>query len=83
MSSSIHVDNKRKGILIVGEEPTQKLDDTTLAAVANYPTNFTQSGKRFVLSPHYNESTVSFLLMLQTYTSSKQKNLEQKIIHCV
>ena len=83
MSSSIHVDNKRKDILIFGEEPTQRLDDTTLAAEANYPINFTQSGKRFVLSPHYNESTVSFLLMLQKYTSSKQKNLEQKIIHCV
>ena len=76
MSSSIHVDNKRKDILTFGEKPTQRLDDTTLAAEANYPINFTQSGKRFVLSPHYNESTVSFLLMLQKYTSSKQKNLE-------
>ena len=39
MSSSIHVDNKRKDILTFGEKPTQRLDDTTLAAEANYPIN--------------------------------------------
>ena len=32
MSSSMHVDNKRKDILILGEEPTQGFDDTTLTA---------------------------------------------------
>ena len=31
MSSSAHVDNK-KDILIIGEGPTQGLDDTTLTA---------------------------------------------------
>ena len=39
MSSSIHVDNKRKDILTFGQKPTQRLDDTTLAAEANYPIN--------------------------------------------
>ena len=29
MSSSVHFDNKNKDILILGAEPTQKLDDTT------------------------------------------------------
>ena len=29
MSSSVHVDNKKKYILILGEGPTQALDDTT------------------------------------------------------
>ena len=32
MSSSVHVDNKGKDILILGEGPTQGLDDTTLTA---------------------------------------------------
>ena len=32
MSSSVHVDNKKKYILILGEGPTQGLDDTTLTA---------------------------------------------------
>ena len=65
MSSSVHVDNKGKDILILGEGPTQGLDDTTLTAEAKYPINFTQSGKRFVLSLHYNGSN-SFLFVNAT-----------------
>ena len=56
MSSSVHVDNKNKDILILGEEPTEGLDDTTLTAKSKYPINFTQSRKIFVLSLHYNGS---------------------------
>ena len=56
MSSSVHIDNKSKDILILGEGPTQGLDGTTLTAEARYLINFTQSGKRFVLSLHYNGS---------------------------
>ena len=58
----MHVDNKKKDILIIGESPTQGLDDTTIKAEAKYPINFTQSGKKFVLSQHYNESN-SFLFV--------------------
>ena len=64
MSSSVHVNNKNKDILILGEGPTQGLDDAT-AAEAKYPINFTQSGKRFVLSVHYNGSN-SFLFVSAT-----------------
>ena len=60
MSSSVYIDNKNKDILILGEGPTQGLDDTTLTAEAKYPINFTQSGKRFLLNLHYNGSN-SFL----------------------
>ena len=42
MRSYVHVDNKRKDILILGEGPPQVLDDTTLSAEAKYPINFTQ-----------------------------------------
>ena len=62
MSSSLHIDNKGKHILILGERPTQGLDDTTLTAEAIYPINFTQPNKRFVLSLHYN-GTNSFLFV--------------------
>ena len=34
MSSFVHIDNKNKDILILGEGPTQGLDDTTLTAEA-------------------------------------------------
>ena len=56
MSSSVHIDNKWKAILILGEGPTQALDDNTLTAKATHHINFTQPGKRFVLSLHCNES---------------------------
>ena len=32
MSPSVHIDNKNKDILILGERPTQELDDTSLTA---------------------------------------------------
>ena len=62
MSSSVHIDNKQKDNLILGEGPTQGLDDTPLTAEANYPTNFTQPSIRFALSLHFNESN-SFLFV--------------------
>ena len=34
MSSALHIDNKGKDILILGEGPTQGLDHTTLTAEA-------------------------------------------------
>ena len=47
ISSSMYIDNKNKDILILGERPTQRLDDTILTAEAKSPINFTQLGKRF------------------------------------
>ena len=60
LSSSVHIDDKGKYILILGKGPTQGLDSTTFTAKALYPINFTQSRKKFVLSLHYNGSN-SFL----------------------
>ena len=50
MSSFVHIDNKNKDHLILGEGPTQGLDNTTLIAEAKYLINVTQPRKRFVLS---------------------------------
>ena len=36
ISSSVDIDNKNKNILILGEGPTQGLDDTTLTAEVIY-----------------------------------------------
>ena len=68
MSSSVHVDNKGKNILILGEGPTQELYDTTLTAEAKSPINFTQSELYTIM-----KATVFYLSMLQKYISSKQK----------
>ena len=73
MSSSVHVDNKNKNILILSEGETQGLHDTTLSAEAKYPTSFTQSNRRFVLGLTIMEATVSYLLMLQKYINLRQK----------
>ena len=54
MSFSVHVDNKKKDISILGEGATQGLDGTTLTAEKKYLINFTKSGKKFCLSLHYN-----------------------------
>ena len=35
-SSSIHIDNRNKDILILGEGPTQALDNNTLTTEAEY-----------------------------------------------
>ena len=61
MSSFVHVDNKKKDILVLGEGPTQGLDDTTLTAEAKYCINFTQSEKKILLNLHYNRNNSSFI----------------------
>ena len=61
-----------KKILVFCEGPTQDLDNATITAEAKYPINFTESGKRFVLSLNYNESN-NFLLMQQKCINLKQK----------
>ena len=53
MSSSVHVDNKKKDILNLVERSTQQLDVT---ADKKYSINFTQNNKRFCLSLHYNRA---------------------------
>ena len=65
MNSSVHIDNKNKDMLILGEGTLQELDDTTSTAETKYPITFTESGKRIALSLHYNESH-SFLFVNAT-----------------
>ena len=42
MSSSVHIDYKKKDILILGFGPTQGLDHTMLTAEAQYSINFSR-----------------------------------------
>ena len=53
MSSSAHIDNKKKDILVLGKAPTQGLEHT-LTAEKMYSINFTVTKKKFCLSLHYN-----------------------------
>ena len=54
MSSSVHVDNKKKDILILGEDSTQGLDGAMLTAEKMHSINFTVTRTIFCLSFHYN-----------------------------
>ena len=63
ISSSVHIDQKNKYILILGEGPTQGLDDTT--EEAQYSISFSISNRKFCLTLHYNGSN-SFLFVNAT-----------------
>ena len=65
MSSSVHIGNKNKDVLILGFGPTQALDDITLTAEAQYSINFSRSNRNFCLNLHYNRSS-SFLFVNAT-----------------
>ena len=80
MSSSVHAANKGIHILILGERPTQGLDDTTLTAGAKYPINFTQSGKRFELSQHYNGSKCFLVVNATKVYQFNVKKSEIKVL---
>ena len=64
MSSSVHIDNRGKDIVILGKGPTQGLNHT-LTGDTQYSINFTRPGITFRLSLHYNGSN-SFLFVYAT-----------------
>ena len=53
MSSSVHVNNKGKEILIIGKGSTQGLGDHSLTAEKMYLINFTEHCTKLCLSLHY------------------------------
>ena len=53
MSSSSHIDNEKKDILVLRKGSTQGLEHT-LTAKKMYAINFTVTRKKFCLSLHYN-----------------------------
>ena len=61
MSSTVHIDNKEKDILVLGKGPTQGLE-STLTAEKMYSINFTLTKKKFCLSLHYNGANIQFFV---------------------
>ena len=53
MSPSVHIDNKKKDILVLGKGTTQDLEHT-LTAEKMYSINFAVANKKFCLTLHYN-----------------------------
>ena len=54
MSFSVHVTNSTNSIYVMGDGVTQVIHDTTFYVEENYWRNFTDPGKKFVISLHYN-----------------------------
>ena len=79
MSSTVHIDNKIKNILILGKDPTQGLDDTMLTAEAQCSINFTRPNIKFCLL----QNSVSYLLMLQKINQFEPRESETKKISLV
>ena len=67
MSSSVHIDNKKKDISFFGKSPTKRLDDSTLTTEAQYSIIFSRSNRKICLTVH----TAFYLLILQKYVNSK------------
>ena len=74
MRSSVHINNKKKDILVLGKGPTQELEHT-LTAEKMYSINFTVTKKKFCLSLYYNGANSYLFVMVQKF-----KNLKQKIL---
>ena len=75
MSSSPHIDNKKKDILILGKGPTQGLEHT-LAAEKMYSINFTKENTKFCLSLHYNGANSYLFFNVTEIIKFKAKDSE-------
>ena len=56
MSFSKHANNKTNNIYVMGKDYIQRINDTTIYPEKMYYRNFTDLGKKFVLSLHYNDN---------------------------
>ena len=75
ISSSVHND-KKKGILILGEGPANGLDDTALTAEKIYSVNCTEQQKKFYLSLDYNGVNSFVSIHDVEICNSKEKDSE-------
>ena len=65
MSFSKHANNKGNNIYVMGKDYIKKVSDTTIFAEKMFYKNFTDTGKKFILSLHYNGDDSYYLLMVE------------------
>ena len=70
----MHVDNEGKYITILGEGPTQELDDTTLTAKQNILLILLNQEKDLYQVYTVMEATISYLLIDYTIQSKKVRD---------
>ena len=54
LSSSVHANNQKNNILVLGKDLIQGINGTTIYAEKMHSINFTENNKKFVVSLHYN-----------------------------
>ena len=54
MSFSKHANNKANNTYVMGKDYIKKINDTTIYAEKMFYRNFTDPGRKFILSLHYN-----------------------------
>ena len=74
----MHVENRKKDILVLAKGSRQGLDDTIITAEARYPINFTRPRRRSVLSLDYNGSDCFLFANAVKVRQCKAKDLEIK-----
>ena len=62
MSFSVRATNRTNSIYVMGDGLTQGIHDTTLYVEKNYWRNFTDPGKKFIISLHYNGDESYFFI---------------------
>ena len=83
MSSSMHMGNEEKDVLILGIGLTQGLDDTALTAEGQHSINFSRSNRKFSSSLHYNGSNSFLFANFTKIYQFEAKDSEIKNIPCV
>ena len=79
VNSSVDIDNKGKDIVILGDGPTQRSDDT-LTAEAIYFINYTQSNRKVCLCLHCNgNSSFLFVKVTKIYHFKAKDSKTKKI----
>ena len=78
-SSSMHIDKRRKNILVLVEGPTQGLDDASITAETKYSINFLKSQRKFCLSLYYIGSNSLLFVNATRIYQFKAKDAELKL----
>ena len=80
----MHIDHRNKNTLVLGKGPTQSLDKAAVTAEAKCLINFTESGKRFVLSLHYNGSdSFLFVNVVKVYQFKAKDSRIKRCLLCL
>ena len=80
--SSVHINNRKKDMLVLGKGRTHGLEHTPTAEKM-YSINFTVIKKKFCLSLHHNGANSYLFVNIQKLTNLKQRNLKLLQVHYV